>query len=256
MLNLAQMIEEYPPKLRGFKRNILREYFQYKILEIIFNSKHAPKLAFLGGTALRIIFGNKRFSEDLDFDNFGLTQKEFIEITEIVKQGLELEGYETEIRSVFKGAFRCYLKLPQILFREGLTGNKTEKILIQIDTTSHHFPYRPKREAINKFDVLTEVLITPPDILLSQKIAAALGRKTAKGRDFYDIMFLSGKTRPNFDYLREKLKIANSNGLKQQLLKKAKTLDFKRLGRDLAPFLFDSSEARKLELFGEVVKKL
>jgi len=250
------MIGEYSPKLQGFKRNILREYFQYKILEIIFNSKHAHKLAFLGGTALRIVFGNQRFSEDLDFDNFGLTPKEFMEITEIVKRGLELEGYVTEIRSVFKGAFRCYLKLPQILFREGLTGNKTEKILIQIDTAAHNFPYRPQREVINKFDVLTEILITPSDIILSQKIAAALGRKTAKGRDFYDIMFLLGKTKPNFDYLREKLKIANSRELKRSLLNKAKKLDFKQLSRELTPFLFDSAEARKLELFGEVLKKI
>lgn len=252
MLNLAQMIEAYPPKLQGFKRNVLREYFQYKILEIIFTSKFASKLAFLGGTA----FGNRCFSEDLDFDNFGLTQVEFVEISEIVKRGLGLEGYATEIRSVFKGAFRCYLKLPGILFREGLTGNKTEKILIQIDTAAHNFLYQPQREVLNRFDVLTEILITPPDILLSQKIAAALGRKTAKGRDFYDIMFLLGKTQPNFNYLREKLKIANKLELKRQLLKKAKTLDFKLLGRDLAPFLFDPAEARKLELLGEVVKKL
>jgi len=256
MINLNDLISAYPPKLQGFKKNILREYLQCKILEIIFNSKHANKLAFLGGTALRIVYNNSRFSEDLDFDNFDLKKEEFVEISEIVKRGLELEGYATEIRQVFKGAFRCYIKFPKILFQEGLSGHREEKILIQIDTAAHNFKYKPQRKIINKFDVLTEILVTPPDILLAQKICAALGRKRAKGRDFYDIIFLLNKAKPNFDYLQAKLKIKNLKELKRVLFKKIKTLDFKQLGRDVGPFLFDSSEAKKLELFGEVLKKL
>lgn len=256
MINLNDLIAVYPPKLQGFKKNILREYLQCKILEIIFNSKYANKLAFLGGTALRIVYNNSRFSEDLDFDNFNLTREEFVEISEIVKKGLGLEGYETETRQVFKGAFRCYIKFPKILFQEGLSGHREEKILIQIDTAAHKFKYKPQREIINKFDVLTEILTTPPDILLSQKICAALGRKRAKGRDFYDIIFLWNKTKPNFDYLQFKLKIKNIKELKKELFKKIKTLDFKQLGRDVSPFLFDASEAKNLELFGEVIKKL
>ena len=62
MLNLKQIEEYYPKNLRAFKKNILREYLQYKILEIIFNSKVVNKLSFLGGTALRIIYNNTRFS--------------------------------------------------------------------------------------------------------------------------------------------------------------------------------------------------
>ncbi len=256
MINLNDLIAAYPPKLQGFKKNILREYLQCKILEIIFNSKYANKLAFLGGTALRIVYDNHRFSEDLDFDNFDLKKEEFVEISEIVKRGLGLEGYETEIRQVFKGAFRCYIKFPRILFQEGLSGHREEKILIQIDTASHNFKYKPQRQIINKFDVLTEIFVTPPDILLSQKICAALGRKRAKGRDFYDIIFLWNKTKPNFNYLQVKLKIENLKELKRALFKKIKTLDFKQLGRDVSPFLFKAGEARKLELFGEVLKEL
>lgn len=256
MINLNELLAAYPPKLQGFQKNILREYLQCKILEIIFNSKYARKLSFLGGTALRIVYNHSRFSEDLDFDNFGLTKDEFIAVSEIVKKGLEMEGYEAEVRPVFKGAFRCYLKLPQILYQEGLTAHKGEKILIQIDTVAHNFKYRPQRKIVNKFDVLTEIFTTPPDILLSQKICAALGRKRTKGRDFYDILFLWNKTQPNFEYLREKLEITNLKELKKELFKKIKTLDFKQLAREVGPFLFDAGEARKLELFGEVIKKL
>ena len=81
MLSINQIEKYYPESLRGFKRNILREYLQYKILDIIFNSRLAPKLSFLGGTALRIVHGNNRFSEDLDFDNFQLTETDFVQLT-------------------------------------------------------------------------------------------------------------------------------------------------------------------------------
>lgn len=236
MINLNELIAAYPPKLQGFKKNILREYLQCKILEIIFNSKYANKLAFLGWVG--------RFSEDLDFDNFNLSKEEFVEISEIVKRGLGWEGYETEIRQVFKGAFQVF------------SDHREEKVLIKINTAAYGFAYKPERKTLNKFDIFTEILTTPPDILLSQKICAALGRKRAKGRDFYDIIFLWNKTKPNFDYLQVKLKIKNLKELKRALFKKIKTLDFKQLGRDVGPFLFDESETRKLELFGEVLKKL
>jgi predicted nucleotidyltransferase component of viral defense system len=80
MISLSQIEQYYPQQLRQFKRNILREYLQYKILEIIFNSRLASKLSFLGGTALRVVHDNTRFSEDLDFDNFKLSEKEFAQL--------------------------------------------------------------------------------------------------------------------------------------------------------------------------------
>ena len=116
MLTLAQVSEQYPDNLRPFKRSILREYLQYKILEIIFTSSLAPKLSFLGGTALRIVHGNTRFSEDLDFDNFGLVDAEFDQLADKVKSGLEANGLRTEINVVAKGAYRCNVRLPDILF--------------------------------------------------------------------------------------------------------------------------------------------
>ena len=62
MLSLKEIKTFYPESLRPFERFILREYLQYKILEIIFESPFANKLAFLGGTCLRIIYDNSRFS--------------------------------------------------------------------------------------------------------------------------------------------------------------------------------------------------
>ena len=104
MLTLDQIEQQYPESLRPFKKNILREYLQYKILELIFSSACAGKLVFLGGTALRIVYGSPRFSEGLDFDNRGITEEEFADLSEIVKQGLQREGLEVEITTGFKMA--------------------------------------------------------------------------------------------------------------------------------------------------------
>ncbi len=77
MLDIKQIESFYPESLRPFKKNLLREYIQYTMLEAIFDSEIGRKLALLGGTAARIIHGNTRFSEDLDFDNLGLNRNDF-----------------------------------------------------------------------------------------------------------------------------------------------------------------------------------
>ena len=74
------------------------------------------------------------------------------------------------------------------------------------------------------------------------------------GRDFYDILFLFGKTNPNFSYLEEKLGIKDSVTLKKRLLEKCKRIDFNQLARDVIPFLFNSEDARKISLFPDYIK--
>jgi len=255
MLSLQEIEKYYPENLKEFKRNLLREYLQYKILQIIFNSKYASKLSFLGGTALRIVHDNSRFSEDLDFDNFGLKEKEFGEISLLVKKQLELEGYDVEVRNVCKGAYRCYVKIPKLLFDSGLSGYEQEKILIQLDTAPHGFQYKPDKIILNKFDVFTEINVTPLEIILAQKIFAIFNRKALKGRDFFDTVFLFSKTRPNYAYLQLKLEIKNAEQLKMKLLTLEK-VDFKEMAADVEPFLFSADDAKKIELFINYIKNL
>jgi len=256
MLSLAEIEKYYPENIRAFKRNILREYLQYKILQIIFNSKYANKLSFLGGTALRIVHDNARFSEDLDFDNFGLKEKEFDEISQLVKKHLELEGYEVEVRNIFKDAYRCYVRIPKLLFDSGLSGYEEEKILIQLDTASHGFRYVPDKVILNKFDVFTEINVTSLDVVLSQKIFAIFNRKVPKGRDFYDAVFLLSKTKPNYDYLQLKLKIKRKEELKEKILTLENKLDFKELAKDVEPFLFNPADSKKVVLFARYIKNV
>lgn len=256
MISLAQIEQYYPQYLRGFKRNILREYLQYKILDIIFNSRLAGPISFLGGTALRIIHENTRFSEDLDFDNLGLSQSDFTALTKEIQNGLKLEGYDVEIRNVMKSDFRCYIKLPQVLFDNALSDLQQGKILIQVDTEPHDFAYTPDKVFLNKFDVFTRIAVTPPDILLAQKIFALLNRKRAKGRDFYDVVFLLQKTKPNYDYLKEKIGLGDKLALKNKLMAYIKALNLKELAKDVEPFLFQPSDSKKIIMFPEYIRQV
>ena len=255
MISLHNIEQFYPENLRGFKRNMLREYLQFKILEIIFNSRLAPKLSFIGGTALRIVHENTRFSEDLDFDNFNLDESDFIKLSKEIVSGLQMEGYSAETRNVLKRAFRCYIRLPEILFDQNLSNLKSEKILIQVDTEPHGFTYTPDLVFLNKFDIFTQIAVTPPDILLAQKFYALLNRKRAKGRDFYDVIFLLQKTKPNYDYLKQKTGIADPQALKKALLGHLKSMNLKDLARDVEPFLFQPSDSKKIVSFLEYIKQ-
>lgn len=253
MLELRQIESFFPEHLRHFKRNLLREYLQYKILEAVFSSQYGQKLVFMGGTAIHIVHGLPRFSEDLDFDNRGLTKDDFSALTQGVAKKLTLEGYVIQTNISFKRAFSADIKVMKVLFDEGLSGHQEEKILIKLDAEPQNFKYSAQREVINKFDVFTSISVVPLDILLSQKFYAILARKRAMGRDFYDAVFLAGKTEPNFAYLKKRAGIKNKELLKLALLKHCEKLDFKLLARDLEQFVFSPEDAKKIMHFIDYV---
>ena len=256
MLDIKQIESFYPVYLRSFRKNLLQEYLQYKILDIIFDSVYAERLSFLGGTAIHIIHGNTRFSEDLDFDNLGLNIKEFEQLSLLVQKRLQKEGYKAEIKYVFKGAYRCYIRIPDILFENKISRHRDEKLLIQIDTEPQSYTYSPEKVIINKFDVFLRVNVVPADLLLSQKIYAIFKRKRAMGRDFYDAIFLFGKTKPDFGYLQAKLGIKDMEDLKTKLLYICSKFDFKALSKDVEQFIFHPSDSNKVLFFNEYIQQL
>jgi len=256
MLELRHIESFYPEHLRHFKRNILREYLQYKILAVIFGGKYAAKLVFMGGTAIHIVHGAGRFSEDLDFDNRGLTQDDFRALTKLIARKLSLEGFKVDTGTSFKAAFSADIKIMGLLYEMGLSGYKEEKVLVKIDAEPQVFKYLPQRVILNKFDVAVGIGVVPEDILLAQKFYAILKRKRAMGRDFYDVMFLAGKAKPDFEYLKFKAGIVDAQGLKQALQERCAKLDFKQLANDAAPLVFIPGDARKIELFPEFMQEL
>ena len=254
MLNLKNIESFYPQNLRPFKRNILREYLQYKILEIIFDSPYGSGLSFMGGTAIQLIHGNTRFSEDLDFDNISLKARDFEKMTQEILKRLKLSGFKTQAKTNLGEVCRSYIRFSDVLFDFGLTGHKEEKILIQVDTQTQKFKYSPDKVILNKFDVFLKINVVPIDILLSQKFYAAIDRPRPMGRDFFDIVYLSGKTNPHYPYLAAKTGIKDAKQLKARLLEHCKNFDFKKLALDVESTLYVPGDVKKVVLFREFLE--
>ena len=74
------------------------------------------------------------------------------------------------------------------------------------------------------------------------------------GRDFFDVVFLLGKTKPNLDYLKLYLNIENITDLKTLILHKCKNIDLKQLARDVEPFLFQQGDINKVLYFCDYIR--
>ena len=75
----------FPQQIRDnaqFSKDMLKEYIQFMILDFISTTPYARKLAFIGGTNLRLIKGIDRFSEDLNFDCKNMSKEEFMTLTD------------------------------------------------------------------------------------------------------------------------------------------------------------------------------
>jgi predicted nucleotidyltransferase component of viral defense system len=236
---------------------MLKEFFHYRMLDLIFSGEYASKLSFIGGTNLRILHQIQRFSEDLDFDCFDLSREEFMKLTDKVIDRLRQEGINVETDDKEKDkklvAFRRNIVFPGLLFDLGFTGHREKKLLIKIECESHHYKYDPEKPIIQKFNVFTQIFAPSPSILLSMKTGAVIER--GKGRDYYDFIFLSGITDPDFGYLEAKFGISNFTDLYGRILESCKETDFKLKSRDFEKLVFDQAESRKVLFFKEYIQQ-
>ena len=255
MYSLEQIKSEYPESLsQQHTKNLLVEYLQYELLDSIYKQKGSEKLSFIGGTAIRIVYGTERFSEDLDFDNFGLSYKDFSGLLEKVITDMENKGYKVEYRFIEKGAYHCYIKFPDLLFDNNLSGNNDEKILIRVDTVRKKKLAETKSFLLNKFGVYRRITTNTESVILVQKIIAILDRKRVKGRDFYDVSFLLGKTLPDYQYLEKTRKI-NKEKLKSLLIKRIDEINLKQLSVDVQPFLINPDDIERVLSFREFIEQ-
>lgn len=236
-MSLKEIARWFPEEAHDQGENMLREYLQYEILKLLFDSKYGHKYTFLGGTCLRIAYNTQRFSEDLDFDNVGLEKTEFEESAAIIQRGLELLGYDVVLTYAYKGAYHCKVRFPGLLYHYGLSPHKEARLLIKLDTEKQYFEYQREIYALNKFGVQADIRVTPLSLLASQKIAAIMGRKRPKGRDFYDLHYILQRTKPNYDYLYERFKVQTPKALRELVNKRITPFDMALLGKDVAPFL-------------------
>ncbi len=82
-------------------------------------------------------------------------------------------------------------------------------------------------------------------------------RKRSKGRNFFDVVFLLSKgAKPDYDYLSMKLGIGDSKALKTKVLETCSKQDMKAMADDVAPFLFNPEDAKKVQLFEQYLKQV
>jgi len=202
---IAKMISKYDCRGLNDYVNALREILQEVALLGLWRSKFFEKAACYGGTALRILYGLDRFSEDIDFSllqpskDFDLTG-----YTAFVQKEMEGFGFDVHVERVNKAIQTpiqsAFLKADtrnQLLTIEAgkdilraLPKGKMLKVKMEVDTnpppgfnTETRFLLQPIPFAVRSFVL--------PD-LFAGKMHAILCRtwkSKVKGRDWYDLVW-------------------------------------------------------------------
>lgn len=260
MIDLQYIRDFFPPTIASesrFDRYMLKEYLQLLILDYLATTTYIGKMAFIGGTNLRLIQGIDRFSEDLDFDCKGLTEEEFISMTDSVLLFLRHNNINVETRDMRNPkltAFRRNFFFPEMLFSLGLTGHREERLLLKIEAQDQGVSYQPEIASINKMGFFFNVLVPPVDVLCAMKFAAILSRQ--KGRDFYDAIFLLSKAKPNIDFLKARTGISSIQELKDALTERMKDIDLNHKMRDFSHLIFNEQNAKRILRFADIVASL
>ena len=238
------------------KLNRVRELLQIICLKIIYDRGYFDNLSFVGGTALRILFNMRRFSEDLDFSLINKKGYNFSELnSQLVKEfkllGLNLEAKPKEERIVNSSM----LKFEGLLKELGMSMLKTQKfsIKLEIDTNPPE-GWHLENTIVNKVYLLNIMHFDLPS-MFATKLHACFYRKYLKGRDFYDLVWYIGKkTVPNFTVLNNAFKQAqgkdaglNKDNFKSFLLEKIEKINFEETKKDVERFLEDKSELALLD---------
>ena len=226
------------------------------VLDYLATTQYLSKLAFIGGTNLRLIKGIDRFSEDLDFDCKDLSEQDFVDMTDKVIAFLKNSGLTVEARDKANDkltAFRRNIFFPEFLFELGLTGHREERFLLKIEAQNQGVPYQTEMRHVQRCGFFFSLPVPPDSVLLSMKLSALLAR--AKGRDFYDCMFLMQQTKPSYEFLKERVGISNTEDLKKAITDKLSAVDLNVKKRDFEHLLFDTHSADKILLFPEFVEE-
>ncbi|MFA6334395.1 MAG: nucleotidyl transferase AbiEii/AbiGii toxin family protein [Bacteroidales bacterium] len=261
MIRIEQIKNYFPAQIRGmsiFDKHILKEYLQLMIMDYLSSTPYIQKITFIGGINLRLLKGIDRFSEDLDFDCKELSKEEFIEMTNGIIQFLGRSGLRVETRDKDNPkltAFRCNIHFPELLFDLELSTHKEERFLIKIESQDHQgIKYEPVIADIKECGFFFPFPVPSDGVLCSMKIAAMLAR--AKGRDFYDLMFLLSQTKPDYDFLSKRCGIDNLQEFIEATNKLLETVDLNKKQKDFEHLLFNKANSEKILRFGDFINLL
>jgi len=267
---IEQMLENYEITNEADLINALKEVFQEIALLGLYQGGFFEKAAFYGGTALRILHGLPRFSEDLDFtlleknDDFNLEQYFSSIIDEFEALGITIDiaqkinkDFKSDIASAFlKNSTSIHTlnieanDMGDIL--DGIHSGKKLKIKFEVDTNPPlKFQTESKTLLLPKtFNIIT---MTLPN-LYAGKMHAVLYRKwisRVKGRDWYDFeWYVKQNTKLNLEHLQERMYESgdlNKNIeldktiFKNLMYNKIETLDIAKAIEEVSPFIKDKS---------------
>jgi len=267
---IEQMLSNYEITTEADLINALKEIFQEIALLGLYQGGFFEKAAFYGGTALRILYGLPRFSEDLDFtlleknSDFNLEQYFSSIIDEFEALGITIEisqktkkDFKSDIASAFlkNGTSIHTLNIPandlgNIL--DGVHSGKKLKIKFEVDTNPPlKFQAEAKTLLLPKtFNIIT---MTLPN-LYAGKMHAVLCRKwisRVKGRDWFDFEWYVKRDTPlNLVHLQERMYESgdlekdiklDENLFKELMYKRINELDVDGAVKEVSPFIKDKS---------------
>jgi predicted nucleotidyltransferase component of viral defense system len=270
---LENMLRKYPSQSLGDFENALKEIIQEIALLGLYRAKFYEHAAFYGGTALRILYGLDRFSEDLDFSLLKSDKEFSLEpylqaITDEIKGvGLEVTVSEKFIKA---GTLNNLIEvdIPKKMI-SSLHRNQQLKIKLEIDTNPP-LDFETQAKYLLQPIPFTILTFQLPD-LFAGKIHAMLFRQwktRIKGRDWYDFVWFVGQQVPiRLAHLKARLlqgnqwdseKTLSPNQVNELLINKILTLDVAQAKQDVFPFLRDAQaiDAWSKDFFLELIGKL
>ena len=239
----------------GKIRGILREYIQVLMLKSLYKSKWQDRFFFLGGTSLRLLYGSKRFSENLDFNVRNLKMDEFRDAAGFIRKELGREGISCDLRFNHKGS----MFISEFIFRDiqelyGMVDKRGE-IIIKLETNKPKYLLETESGLINGFGEVFLINAMSKGSMFADKIDTLRNKK--RGRHIYDIIFMLSKKFP------VDKKLLRINGIKEKPMEAISCIvngisddQLKTVSEDVRPFLFDETESKLIRNAKVVVNKL
>jgi len=230
---------------------ILREYIQVVFLANLYDLREANDIYFKGGTALKLLFGSFRFSEDLDFTLL-LSEKQIeVLLGKLTKKinlevpGIRINSLETKETSLTTrlNYTHARLKFPLTVHLEFSIREKprTKKV----SPLATLYPVSPYPMVVH---------LSLPEIL-AEKVRALMTR--GKGRDVFDIWYILSKDiKFNWELINEKMKYYGIRIGKEDVIKKIEQIRSTDIINDLGKFLPKKQRLLTKNLKELTIKKL
>lgn len=238
------------------KLNRCREFLQALMLKVMFDRGAFDNIAFVGGTALRILYGLRRFSEDMDFSLVKKKGYSFKKLMENLSYELKNYGFEIENNTDEKSVVHSSMvKFPGLPEKLGLSRLAAQKLSIKVEIDTN--PPKGWETALTPVTTSFVFAVKHFDLpsLYATKLHSCFFRKYTKGRDFYDLVwYLGKKTTPNFVLLNNAVKQTekkdlglNAGTLNSFVLEKIEHINFAKVKKDVERFLEHKSEVKLLD---------